>query len=336
MTAIAGARRYIDVIDGTGNTHLEQSSADGEVRTASGDSLHATLRAPGGKAGANGQLQTAVQTGHVIVTQHVPAQPARANGAAPVAAQDTRATAQHAEFDNATQRLILTGMPIVTAPGVQLAADRILLAQGSGDTEATGDVRGTFVQAGGSAAQPDPVHVLADHAAIAGAAGSARFFGGTKPARMWSSTAQLDAPEIDLDRTRGTLTAHGASAAAPGVVHLTLPPSPKPTVPAKGGPVQISGGQLTMTSATATAPGQLIVTGQARMRSAATNVTAGPHPRRAAHRQPQTVHRRQERRNCSAAALRASQQRAAWRCSSRDVPARVQSWCTPPLTAATS
>ena len=278
VTAANGTTRYIAAIDGTGHTHIDQTSSSGEVRTSSGDVLRATLRPPGSKPASStaGQLETAQQTGHVVVTQHVPAAAARPAGGnaatSQQAAQDTRATAQRADFDAATQRLVLTGAPVVTAPGVQLAADHLALTQTSGDTEATGAVRGTFVQQAASpATPPDPVHVLADRAVISGSGGMAHFFGGAKPARMWSSTAQLDAPELELDRTRGTLAAH--STASPSPVHLNLPPSPR-SASGKSGTVQITGQQLTMTSATAAAPGQLIVTGQTRMRTADTNITS--------------------------------------------------------------
>ncbi len=277
VTAAGRPKRYVASIDGTGNTHIDQTSSTGEARTSSGDTLHATLRAPGTAAPSTstGQLQTAVQTGHVVVTQHVPAAAATAKAAA-TPAQDTRATAQRAEFDGGTQRLVLTGTPVVTAPGVQLAADRFALTQTTGDTEATGAVRGTFVQqpapATASAAPADPVHVLADRALIAGAGGLASFFGASKPARMWSSTAQIDAPELELDRSRGTLAANDPAAAKPAI-HLSLPPSPRsPT--GKNGAVQITGQHVTMTSATGAAPGQLVVTGQTRMRTADTNVTS--------------------------------------------------------------
>ena len=274
VTTGSGSKRYIASLDGAGSTRIDQSSSTGEVRSSSGDSLHATLRPAGSKAdpGAPGQLQTAVQTGHVVVTQHVPASAAKVTGGAAPVAQDTRATAQRAEFDGASQRLLLTGTPVVSATGVQLAADRISLSQVTGDTEATGAVKGTFVQAGTTSSAADPTHVLAERAVIAGAGGTAHFFGGSRPARMWSSTAQLDAPELELDRTRGTLAAHGASGAS--AVHLTLPPNPKSAAPAKSGTVQITGQQLTLTSATAAVPGQLVVTGQAHMHTAATNVSA--------------------------------------------------------------
>ncbi len=280
VTAASGATRYVSAIDGTGRTRIDQTSPTGEVRTSSGDTLHATLLPPGAKTASStsGQLQTAMQMGHVIVTQHVPASAVHAAAGSTPADQDTRATAQRADFDGATQRLVLTGTPVVTGTGVQLAADRVSLTQTSGDTDATGSVRGTFVQQNNSstapaAAPPDPVHVLADHATIAGSGGTAEFFGGAKPARMWNTTSQLDAPEIELDRTHGTLAAHSATPSAQPAVHLSLPPSPKSTV-GKNSTVQITGQQLNMTSATAAVPGQLIVTGQTRMRTADTTVTS--------------------------------------------------------------
>ena len=281
-TAARGMKRYIDAVDGRGLTRVEEDDGAGNLRTSSGDTLDAKLLPPGdvtvpalrgssaatpkagvvpsagtglataGKAAsatcsARSAIQSGVQNGHVVVTQHT-----AAVGSKP--AQDSRATAAREDFDCVTGRLVLTGSPQVTGPGLQLAADRISMAQVGGNADATGNVSGTYVQVssnaqantGGkvSAGQPnasqanvsgqasassqgsaragDPVHVLADHATVSDGGSAALFFGTAKvPARMWTSTAQMDAPVIEMDRASGHLLARGATGA--DRVHLVLP-----------------------------------------------------------------------------------------------------------------
>ncbi len=286
-TALALGQRYISVIDGAGGTRVEESDTAGNMRVSTGDTLHAVLGAPGtGKEGSGtGTLQSAVQTGHVVITQHTvaaaaaPSVPMKSQAASKP--QDSRAMAERAEFESGTQRLTLSGAPVVIAPGVQLAADRIALLQSSGDATAQGNVKGTFVQDATGVGKPDPVHVLADRAEIAGNSGLAHFHGTERAARMWSSTAQLQAGEIDLDRSGGTLAAHAGTSSAPiRAVHLTLVGAARAGAPAASmksetkGPVDITGSTLLMTSATASAPGRIDVSGDVRMLSGTTGVTS--------------------------------------------------------------
>ncbi len=275
ITAVGGGKEYVSVVDGTGGTRVEESDTAGNQRISTGDTLHAVLGAPGmaRRGGETGTLQTAVQRGHVAVTQHTSATALKA-------AQDSRASAEQAEYDGASQCLLLTGAPVVTAPGVQLAADRVALTQDSGDATAEGNVKGTFVQETGSSSKPDPVHVLADRAEIAGNRGLAHFHGSVRPARMWSSSGQLQAADIDLDRSAGTLAAHVANGSFPmRTVHLTLAAGrTRPSVAGEqnsAGPTEITGNALLMTSATANAAGHLDVTGAVRMMSGTTEVTSG-------------------------------------------------------------
>ncbi len=285
-TALAGGQRYISTVDGAGETRVEESDTGGNRRVSTGDTLHAVLYAPGDKranGGNTGMLQSAVQTGHVALTQHTPA----ATAASPQAAgkpqaEDSHATADRAQFDSATQRLLLTGTSVVTAPGVQLAAERISLTEGSGGTDAQGNVKGTFVQDTDKGNKPDPVHVLADRAEIAGSGSTAHFYGGDRPARMWSSTGQLQAAVIDLDRASGTLDAHAGSSASPAGMRsarLTLAGAPRGTSskPRKdgtiSGPTEITGTAVRMISAAANVPGHIDVTGSVRMASGTTVVT---------------------------------------------------------------
>lgn len=281
VTAQRGGVTYVSEITGTGNTQLVQDDGAGTVRTSSGDELHATLFAPGSSAkdkakSPTGQVQTAVQVGHVVVTQRSPAKGTQTAG-------ETRATAARAEFDDATGGLILTGSPQVTSPGLQLAADRIVLHQGSGDAEAFGAVRGVYVASGatGKAEEKrpaDPVHLLADHATVAGGGSAAKLFGTAgKLARMWSSTAQIEAPVIETDRASGKLFAHAAAGdASAGTVRMLLPvqagagkSSLAPT-----GALRITGGTLVYTPADARGPAHADIGGGVRMDNPGSQLTA--------------------------------------------------------------
>ncbi|MGI4758473.1 MAG: hypothetical protein ACRYGF_16685 [Janthinobacterium lividum] len=280
-TALSNGARYVSTVDGAGDTRIVESDDLGNRRTSSGDNLQATLLPPPGKNEAprkeTGTLRAAIQTGHVVVTQHVvPGEKVPGPGSSPgVAAQDSQATAQRAEFDNVTQQLVLSGEPVVTAPGVQLAADRVTMAQAAGDMQAVGTVKGTLIQQGADG-KSELVHVLADHASIAGAGGSASFFGGAKPVRMWSSTAQLQAPEMHLDRAKGTLSAKSLSTEQPAV-HLVLANASSGSKQAptrQSGTVQVTGRNLVMTGSSANAPGHIDVSEDVRVLSAGSDLKA--------------------------------------------------------------
>jgi lipopolysaccharide export system protein LptA len=286
LTAQRNGTTYVSEIIGAGSTLLVQDDGAGTVRTSAGDDLHATLAAPPAatlgksaaplpKSGPAGQVQTAVQTGHVVVTQRSPAKGAQPAG-------ETRATSARAEFDNATGGLVLTGAPQVTSPVMQLAADRIVLQQGSGDAEATGSVRGVYIAAAAPADKSadkrptDPVHLLADHAAVSGGGSAAKLFGTPgKLARMWSSTAQIEAPVIETDRATGKLFAHAAGTEA-GTVRMLLPlqNAAGKAAPAASGALRILGTTLVYTPADAHGAAHADIGGGVRMDSPGMQLTA--------------------------------------------------------------
>jgi lipopolysaccharide export system protein LptA len=281
VTARRGGVNYVSEVRGTGGTSLEQDDGAGTVRTSSGEELQVALSAPAlqpkGTSSTAGQVQTAVQTGHVVVTQKSP--PKRGQ-----AAQDTRATGSRAEFENASGRLVLTGSPQVTSPAMQLAADRIALQQGSGDAEATGSVRGVYLASAAEDKRPaEPVHLLADHATVTGGGDSAKLFGVPgKPARVWSSTAQIEAPVIETDRATGKLFAHAVtegaspSGSAPGTVHMLLPVTAASgkSASSTGGAVRITGGSLVYTPADARNSAHADISGGVRLDSPSMQLTA--------------------------------------------------------------
>ena len=276
ITALDGRERFLSAVDGTGDTRLDERDSAGNTRTSSGDALHLDLlprsRIPPGAA--SGALQQAVQTGHVVVAQHTVPRPPTANGQK-TEAQDSRATAERAVFDSTSQRLVLTGNPILTAAGLQLAADRVELPQAEGTAIAEGSVKGTLVQ---GAAQ-ETVHVTAARAAMATGSGTARFFGGqdgTKLVRMWTSTAQLQAPVVDLDRGKGSLLAHSAEPGR-GTVRLLLPGSAlagRSAKEAAAGSLLVTGDAAKLSAATGQSPATVDVTGYVRIAGSGSELRA--------------------------------------------------------------
>lgn len=258
----AGRKTFVAALTGAGATGLDDDDGKGGVRSSTGDTLTVTLLPPGGAKAASA-IQTAVQAGHVVVT----AKSAAAKGKA---ASETRATAARADFAGDGGRLTLTGSPVVTGDGMQMAAERVVMLQASGDAEATGAVSGVYVPAD----KPDaePVHVMADHATVSNSGGQARFFGGAKAARMWTGTAQVEAPVIELERGTGRMVAHApVGSAGAGVVHLLLPVA---AAKGKTGTARVTGSSLLYVPAEGAKAAHADITGGVRMDSAGSVLTA--------------------------------------------------------------
>jgi lipopolysaccharide export system protein LptA len=261
ILASSGNKRYVASLAGSGNTKLDEDDGAGTLRTSTGDTLVVKLLPPGA-AKSNSSVQSASQNGHVTV---VAKSPAKGNKAA----SETHATAAHADFDGSTSKLLLTGTPNVTGDGMQIAADRIALTQGSGDADAAGNVRGVYQ----SQKNDDPVHVTADHATIVSPV--AKFFGGAHPARMWTSSSQMEAPVIEVDRNTNRLMAHAPSGSSTiGTVHLLLPASATDKDSKSGGVVRITGTTLLYVPADKDHLAHADVTGGVRMQTAGAALTA--------------------------------------------------------------
>lgn len=210
LTAQFGGRQELSRIVAAGHASLEQTTAAGAQQTTGGDRLDAQF-AHNGRGGtpaatsASAQIQSAVVDGHVILTD----QPASKVGQA--AQAQLSATAAHAVYDGATQRVQLTGEPRVTDGGLQLTADRIDFSQASGDALARGSVKATW-QGGANAGTrggitlggQGPAHVVAQEALLSRAAGEATFRG---QARLWQQANSIAAPVLVLNQSRETLTA---------------------------------------------------------------------------------------------------------------------------------
>ena len=220
VTGEFGPKGMLSAMTGRGHTVITQTTAKGVQQSTSGDSVVARLGSEesAGRTGQGGmQIESASVDGHVVVVQ----QPAPKNGAAQPA---VRATASHADYDNAGQWLRLSGSPRVVDGGLELTAAKLNISQQSGDATALGGVKATWtgeVQQGSRPATDfgaqGPVHIVAHEADLERSTGSATFKGS---ARLWQEGNSIAAPVIVLNRTKQTLMAQAADAKSPVQVVL--------------------------------------------------------------------------------------------------------------------
>jgi lipopolysaccharide export system protein LptA len=274
LVAMLDAGNVLKTLDGTGNTKVVDESTDGSRDTSQGDILHATFSqqaapaagsanrragkepaknarrratvTPGPKMEAT--LDTAVQDGHVIVTETPATKPGSTAQASTLhprqrtgsGAPTLTGWASHAEYHAGNQTLQMTGNPRIRnndpdGETMQVAANRIDYHRDTQDAEASGNVRATYTQPqkpqsgeagrnavglGGSSA---PVDVIAERAAMHHATDRSDFFGTARnPARMWQEADSLAAPAIEIDRQKNVLKAWGEGTGAEPVVSANL------------------------------------------------------------------------------------------------------------------
>jgi lipopolysaccharide export system protein LptA len=216
-------------LNGAGQTSVDQVSVSATGATLSrsrstGDTLQLDF-APETKIGrgqapgsSHLQLSRAEQRGHVVIVRE--SAPSRAGDA-----QETlHATAASALFDEPTDLLTLDGSVALNDGLSELFADHLTVNQASGDSEAAGNVRVSYLQPPAPRQNPqptqEPLHVLAARATAAKATGISHFFaapGGR--VRLWQAGSQVEAPLLELDRTTRTLV---ASSVGPGAEVRTI------------------------------------------------------------------------------------------------------------------
>jgi lipopolysaccharide export system protein LptA len=234
-------------LDGAGNTKIVDLAQDGSTNTSKGDRLHMTFTPqpkatqaaqakvadkPAGKSKNGGdsetsQIDTAIQDGHVILTQ-MPQKKADAKADPAV----LTAWADHAEYHASDQILHLTGTPRLNdGQSLQMAAQLIDYHRDSGDAAAQGTVKATYTQASGASANvpgptlggQGPVHITADRAQLHHATNVSYFYGSTAtPARMWQSQDSIAAPVLELTRNPQSLKAYGTEGNSAPVVSANL------------------------------------------------------------------------------------------------------------------
>jgi lipopolysaccharide export system protein LptA len=219
----AGREGGLRTVQGVGHTVLTQTAADGTVNESRGDRLVAELHPLTAKRGQSkpvavtgaGQIEHAVQQGHVTLTQTPSA------GSAHAAALTV--TAERAEYSGGDDSVVMTGtaqtLPQVSDGGILLVARNIRVMRGNGTATLNGSVSGNYTVAGAQS----PAHIVADHGEIRHADQHAVFYGGgTQPrARLWQDASQVDAAVLDLDRAAQRLTAWGSAQDA-AAVHVVF------------------------------------------------------------------------------------------------------------------
>ena len=124
---------------------------------------------------------------------------------------DRKAWADHARYTPADQMLTLIGSPRVVEGGMSTTARTMRINRVSGDAFADGDVKSTYSQlkeqpGGALLASSDPIHVTSRGMTAHRSPAIAVYTGG---ARLWQNANVVEAPSIQFDRDRRSVTAEG-------------------------------------------------------------------------------------------------------------------------------
>jgi lipopolysaccharide export system protein LptA len=245
LASLTADGRAIQRLDGAGHTRIVELAKDGSTNTSTGDHLQVTFNTQNSGAPKNAaekppaasqtaqasQIQTAMQDGHVVLTQTPQKKPG-----ATAAPGTLTAWAQHAEYHASDQILHLTGSPhMYDGQSLQMAATQIDYHRDTGDAGAEGAVKATEAQQKAQNAAPPaanggptlggngPVHITADRAFVRHATDVSTFYGsGATDARMWQGANSILAPVIELTRTPQSLKAYGAPGSTAPVVNANL------------------------------------------------------------------------------------------------------------------
>jgi len=124
---------------------------------------------------------------------------------------DRKAWADRARYTPADQMLTLIGSPRVVEGGMSTTARTMRINRVSGDAFADGDVKSTYSQlkeqpSGALLASSDPIHVTSRGMTAHRSPAVAVYTGG---ARLWQNANVVEAPSIQFDRDRRSVTAEG-------------------------------------------------------------------------------------------------------------------------------
>lgn len=220
---------HVSEVQAEGHATLHRVDLKGVVQSSSADMLvaHFQPAAPDAHAGAktgrqnntgqahgSDEISTALEQGHVVLTQQPPGK------AGETVSPEQRATADRAAYDGERAITTLTGHVQVSDGMSVLWADRVITEQVSGDATADGSVKASYAEPGSTA---EPLHVLASRAEMKHDSQVAIFYGvAGRPARMWQGASQVDAPLLQLDQRQRRLLAHGTGSGSPMAVHTVL------------------------------------------------------------------------------------------------------------------
>lgn len=258
LSGTFGPGSVLSAMTGTGHAQMEQVTASGVRETTSGDRMVAHFAAQRQENGqlatpmGSAQIDTATVEGNVVLSEIPPA------GKGKQPSSPSRATASKAVYESASGKVELTGSPHVDNGDLQLSAREIEISQITGDAEARGDIKASWLaESASTSSEPTgavlgtgglggqgPTHAIAENAVLHQSAGEVELRG---HARLWQASNSVSAPVIILNRTRQTLVARAGGPAEPvQVVMLTAAGSGGVNQAHSTGPsvIRIRGGDL--------------------------------------------------------------------------------------------
>ena len=211
----ADGRAELRTVSGSGHVVLHRSAA-GVEEVSRAETIDAGF-APGAKRGRSSSAQAGVQLLSTVERGSVTLD--RSARAANGMMKSMHGSALEASYDGAAGSTTMTGDAMVAQAADTVRADRIVMANATGDAAAYGGVQATLTRAGepgragGSApadgaSTPEPVHAVAARAKFDQATEVVTLFGeATQVARIWTGASQVEAAVLTLRQREGTLDA---------------------------------------------------------------------------------------------------------------------------------
>jgi lipopolysaccharide export system protein LptA len=125
---------------------------------------------------------------------------------------EVKAWAEQARYTPANQMLVLAGSPRIADQGMETTARSIRINRSTGDGIAEGEVKSTYnspkpQSGGGLLGSSSPIHVTASSMAIHNSPVKALYTGNV---RLWQDAKVIEAPSMEFDKNRRSITATGS------------------------------------------------------------------------------------------------------------------------------
>ena len=191
---------HLASVHGAPDARIVNSAAGQPDRVSTSDVVDAIFFPQGGLP--QGGIESITQQGNVAYT----------DGQTPD--KRVQAWANNARYTPADQFLVLTGSPRVTSGSMATTAKTIRINRVSGDALAENDVKSTYSELkeqpdGALLASSSPIHVTARTMVAHNTSHVALYSG---KARLWQDANIIEAPSIQFDRDRRSVTAQGTAA----------------------------------------------------------------------------------------------------------------------------
>ena len=188
----AEGKNHLARLHGAPFARIVSSAQNQADRISTSDSVDAVFLPQGG-------IESITQAGNFVYTDEQ--QPEKR----------TQAWADSARYTPADQMLVLSGNPRVTDGAMATTARNIRINRATGAALADGDVKSTYSQMkeqpnGALLASSSPVHVTSRSMTAQNAGGVALYTGN---ARLWQDANIIEAPSIQFDREKRSVTAQG-------------------------------------------------------------------------------------------------------------------------------